>query len=101
MVDNGRSDGDDESNIDGDADGTRRAYEAPAHSESFLQHLESVSSSWPHDKNDDNYDELNIGDEDKRYKSGNDWGVCCTGEPSIDPSRMVQNVVIDGECDWM
>eukprot|EP00571_Detonula_confervacea_P005348 CAMPEP_0172314400 /NCGR_PEP_ID=MMETSP1058-20130122/22435_1 /TAXON_ID=83371 /ORGANISM="Detonula confervacea, Strain CCMP 353" /LENGTH=96 /DNA_ID=CAMNT_0013028259 /DNA_START=270 /DNA_END=557 /DNA_ORIENTATION=+ len=72
-------------------------YKPPAHSESFLRHLESVDSSWPFDPNDNN-DESDISRDEKTYKN-NDGGVRCTGEPAMDPSRMLQNIV-DGESDW-
>ena len=80
-------------------------YKPPAHSDSFLRHLESVKSSWPYDPNnsgDELDDDGRIDDENSnKYKSiSADGGVKCTGEPSIDPSRMLQSVV-DGENDWI
>ena len=57
---------------------TTKKYNPPSHSNDFLDHLQSVKSSWP----------------------DNDEGVYCTGEPSIDPSRILQSVVVDGESDW-
>ena len=60
-----------------------RQYTPPIHSESFLQHLENVKSSWLPDCSDA------------------DGGVPCVGEPTIDPSRMVQNAIVDGESNWI
>jgi len=54
---------------------TTKQYKPPSHSNDFLEHLQSVKSSWP----------------------DNEEGVHCTGEPSIDPSRILQSVVVDGE----
>ena len=78
-------------------------YKSPAHSESFLRHLESVKTSWPYDPNDGDSDDSEDGALDEKSdkcKSFYDGGVQCTGEPSIDPSRMLQ-VVLDGESDWI
>ena len=63
---------------------TTRLYTPPLHSESFLQHLENVKSSWKPDSSDDD-----VG------------GVPCFGEPTIDPSRMVQNSIVDGDSNWI
>ncbi len=99
--------------FDGDASGVNTSgneldckakqygFKPPAHSESFLLHLESVKSSWPHlsdsiDEEADAY--LNDKMDNTRYL--NDEGVRCAGEPSIDPSRMLQSVV-DYESDWI
>jgi hypothetical protein len=72
----------------------------PVHSESFLLHLESVKSSWPHlSGRIDEEDACRIdGMDNSKYL--NDEGVRCAGEPSIDPSRILQSVV-DGESDWI
>ncbi len=76
-------------------------FKPPAHSESFLLHLESVKSSWPHLS--DSFDEeaeAYLNDKMDNTRCLNDEGVRCAGEPSIDPSRMLQSVV-DGESDWI
>jgi hypothetical protein len=79
-------------------------FKSSGHSESFLLHLESVRSSWPrsgggyidHDASDKSHQEHEM------YDIGclNDGGVPCEGEPSIDPSRMMQGV-FDGESYWI
>lgn len=84
-----------------DSKAQRYGFEPPAHSESFLRHLASVKSSWPRisdsiDDESDTYLSDKIMDNSILY----DGGVCCAGEPSIDPSRMLQSVE-DGECDWI
>lgn len=84
---------DDTDENDIDSDGTRR-YTPPKHSEAFLRHLESVQSSWPY--NDDT--EEGVADETKDNNS--DYSVYCTGEPSIDPSRMLQSIS-DDDYDWI
>ena len=63
---------------------TQHSTMPPLHSESFLQHLENVKSSWKPDSSDDD-----VG------------GVPCFGEPTIDPSRMVQNFIVDGDSNWI
>lgn len=74
-------------------------YSPPKHSKEFLRHLESVKSSWPY--NDDDADKE---DEDDQIKddvlSNSEYGVYCTGEPSIDPSRMLQGISEDDQ-DWI
>mmetsp|Transcript_20266 Transcript_20266/g.42199 ORF Transcript_20266/g.42199 Transcript_20266/m.42199 type:complete len:177 (-) Transcript_20266:392-922(-) len=78
-------------------------YKPPQHSESFLRHLAQVKSSWPGDCDDiNNFDEEGVdssGINDKTIGkiSG---GVYCTGEPAMDPSRLVQTI-FDGESDWV
>ena len=57
-------------------------YQPPKHTSSFLEHLESVRSSWP--------------DTDGSSKEG----VDCTGEPSVDPSRTIQAAETD-DSNWM
>eukprot|EP00581_Thalassiosira_minuscula_P016189 CAMPEP_0183731342 /NCGR_PEP_ID=MMETSP0737-20130205/35148_1 /TAXON_ID=385413 /ORGANISM="Thalassiosira miniscula, Strain CCMP1093" /LENGTH=190 /DNA_ID=CAMNT_0025964049 /DNA_START=1 /DNA_END=573 /DNA_ORIENTATION=- len=81
-----------------DAKAKQYNYKPPTHDESFLAHLESVKSSWTYDEEED--DTTTTNDSDKPSNNNNDWGVRCTGEPSIDPSRMVQSVV-DGESNWI
>ena len=65
--------------IDGsDADSQ---YRPPKHTSSFLEHLESVRSSWPD-------------------SGSSKEGVDCTGEPSVDPSRTIQAAETD-DSNWM
>ena len=100
--------------FDGDASGVNTSgneldckakqygFKPPAHSESFLLHLESVKSSWPHlsDSIDEEADAYLLNDKLDNTRYLNDEGVRCAGEPTIDPSRMLQSVV-DGESDWI
>jgi hypothetical protein len=79
-----------------DSKARRYGFKPPAHSESFLTHLESVKSSWP--RITDSIDDES--DSEDNSRSHNDGGVRCAGEPSIDPSRMLHSVV-DGESDWI
>ena len=73
----------------------KQVYKPPGHSDSFLRHLEQVKSTWPSNTSDNNDDKLKTdANIDRNY------GVYCTGEPSIDPSRMIQ-AVSDGESDWI
>lgn len=64
-----------------DSKAKQYGYKSPSHSESFLKHLESVRSSWPYDPNDD----------ESAIEGSEKSCVPCTGEPAIDPSRMLQN----------
>ena len=83
---------DDTSNSDRDS--TIR-YSPPKHSKEFLRHLESVKSSWPYNDDED------VADQAKDdVLSNSEYGVYCTGEPSIDPSRMLQGISEDDH-DWM
>lgn len=82
-----------------DAKAKQYCYKPPTHSDSFLNHLESVKSSWPYDPNEDNEEISKTGTHE--FNNLSDGGVRCTGEPSIDPSRMLQSVVVDGEADWI
>ncbi|KAL7549373.1 hypothetical protein ACHAWF_012642 [Thalassiosira exigua] len=91
----GESGGDSSPNFDSEA--IRDGYSPPAHSEAFLRHLEDVRSSWPYDPEEDGISDTS---EEETVHSFTREGVQCTGEPSIDPSRMVQSVV-DGEFDWI
>ena len=76
---------------DKDSDGTGKySYSPTKHSEDFLRHLESVKSSWPYNE-EDVTEQTNI---------GSDYSVSCTGEPSMDPSRMLQNIS-DDDYDWV
>jgi len=68
-------------------------YNPPKHNDSFLRHLESVKSSWPFN------DKIDEDDADPTTKS-NKYRVYCTGEPSIDPSRMLQSIS-DDDYDWI
>lgn len=72
-------------------------YERPKHSDSFLKHLEAVKSSWPYDgaAKDGNKEQTASENE-----VASEEGVFCTGEPAMDPSRMVQGV-FDGESNWI
>ena len=110
-----RAEGDSANNVTNDTtvdaiiSSVRHNYKPPSHSNDFLKHLESVKSSWPYDDdgrnndkkegqdsdNNDNYD----GKRNETYKD--DGGVFCNGEPSIDPSRMLDSVIIDGESNWI
>ena len=67
-----------------DSKAKQYGYKSPSHSASFLKHLESVRSSWPYDPNDD-----------ESAIEGREKSVPCTGEPAIDPSRMLQ------DADWI
>mmetsp|Transcript_1675 Transcript_1675/g.2322 ORF Transcript_1675/g.2322 Transcript_1675/m.2322 type:complete len:135 (+) Transcript_1675:172-576(+) len=75
---------------DNDSKDTGR-YTPIKHSEEFLLHLESVKSSWPY-KDEDGTDQTS--------DSGSDYSVSCTGEPSMDPSRMLQSLT-DDDYDWV
>ena len=55
---------------------SKDSYKQPLFSESFRKHMETVNKSFP---------------------SNNGEGVDCTGEPSIDPSRMVMDNGLDSE----
>lgn len=72
-------------------------YKRPIHSEEFLRHLENVKSSWPC-KNYDTYKDDIV--DQKKFNSKSEYSVYCTGEPSIDPSRMLQSTS-DDDHDWM
>mmetsp|Transcript_10585 Transcript_10585/g.21350 ORF Transcript_10585/g.21350 Transcript_10585/m.21350 type:complete len:172 (+) Transcript_10585:655-1170(+) len=74
-------DGDDE-NDDPGSDTTSSDYKPPQHSSNFLQHLEQVRGAWPDKQEDD------------------EEGVECTGEPAVDPSRIVQ-AAPDDDSNWM
>ena len=103
------NDDDDEYNTD--ATYYRYNYTPPSHTNEFLKHLESVKSSWPNNNDDgrnnnkgedsDNNENLTdkINEIDKYINA--DGGVFCTGEPSIDPSRMLNSAIIDGESNWI
>ena len=54
-------------------------YEAPKFSKSFMQYMEKVRAEG-----------MGRGNKNKE-------GVDCTGEPSIDPSRLIQDDVLDSE----
>ena len=88
-------DDDKDENDEDNSEGTTQ-YSPPKHSESFLRHLESVKSSWPY--NDGSGED--VADQTKDVSSNSEDGVYCTGEPSIDPSRMLQSVS-DDDHDWM
>ncbi|KAL7448851.1 hypothetical protein ACHAWC_000977 [Mediolabrus comicus] len=80
-------------------DDTSNSYSPPKHSKEFLRHLESVKSSWPY--NDDSDKDKDVADQTKDgVLSNSEYGVYCTGEPSIDPSRMLQGISEDDH-DWM
>lgn len=86
-------------NDSSNTDSTMR-YSPPKHSKEFLRHLESVKSSWPYNDDADKEDE-DVADQAKDdVLSNSEYGVYCTGEPSIDPSRMLQGISEDGH-DWM
>ena len=102
------NDDDDEYNTD--ATYYRYNYTPPSHTNEFLKHLESVKSSWPknddgrnNNKGEDSSDNKeNLTDKINECKCINDdGGVFCTGEPSIDPSRMLNSAIIDGESNWI
>ena len=77
---------------DNDKDNEETGLYTPIkHSEEFLLHLESVKSSWPY-KNEDATDQTS--------DNGSDYSVYCTGEPSMDPSRMLQSLS-DDDYDWV
>jgi hypothetical protein len=78
---------------DKDSDGTGR-YNPPKHSEAFLRHLESVKLSWPY--NDNTAADV----ADHKIDNNSEYSVYCTGEPSIDPSRMLQSIS-DDDYDWI
>ena len=80
-------------------------YKPPIHSQSFIEHLESVKSSWPRDY-DSTVDASSDGgdcDQKEKYISDIDdyGGVYCVGEPSIDPSRVLDSTIVDGESNWI
>ena len=77
------------------SNGTCYHYNPPKHSESFLEHLNEVKKSWPNIA--DNLNELVNSTDDWPEQS---YGVSCTGEPAVDPSRQIQSI-LDGEPDWM
>ena len=66
-------------------------YNPTTHSEEFLRHLESVKSSWPYNGED-------VTDQTSDISS--DYSVTCTGEPAMDPSRMLQSLS-DDDYDWV
>ena len=77
---------------DKDRDATGKTLYTPTkHSEEFLRHLESVKSSWPYNGED-------VTDQTSDISS--DYSVQCTGEPSMDPSRMLQSLS-DDDYDWV
>lgn len=74
-----------------------RTYEPPKHSPAFLEHLNEVKNAWPSEQSSDD----EIRNENKNMQSDSTgYGVFCTGEPAIDPSRQVQSV-FDGDSDWI
>ncbi|KAL7473325.1 hypothetical protein ACHAXS_013781 [Conticribra weissflogii] len=78
-------------------------YKPPQHSEYFLKHLAQVKSSWPGDGDDTNNFDGGGVDSDGGYDKTTgkiSGGVYCTGEPAMDPSRVVQTI-FDGEADWV
>lgn len=85
-------------NDSSNTDSTMR-YSPPKHSKEFLRHLESVKSSWPYNDDADKEDE-DVADQAKDVLSNSEYGVYCTGEPSIDPSRMLQGLSEDDQ-DWI
>ena len=86
-------------NDSSNTDSTMR-YSPPKHSKEFLRHLESVKSSWPYNDDADKEDE-DVADQAKDDVLSNcEYGVYCTGEPSIDPSRMLQGISEDDQ-DWI
>lgn len=87
-------------NDSSNTDSTMR-YSPPKHSKEFLRHLESVKSSWPYNDVADKEDE-DVADQtkDNVVLSNSEYGVYCTGEPSIDPSRMLQGISEDDQ-DWI
>mmetsp|Transcript_22812 Transcript_22812/g.34572 ORF Transcript_22812/g.34572 Transcript_22812/m.34572 type:complete len:127 (+) Transcript_22812:78-458(+) len=78
---------------DDDSDGTGR-YTPTKHSEEFLRHLESVKSSWPYN------DDVDEDAADQTIDNNSDYSVYCTGEPCMDPSRMLQSIS-DDDYDWI
>ena len=77
--------------------GKERIYKPPKHSAAFLEHLNEVKNAWPCEKTSDDA----IPDDNNDMQSDSTgYGVYCTGEPSIDPSRQVQSI-LDGESDWI
>mmetsp|Transcript_4680 Transcript_4680/g.6827 ORF Transcript_4680/g.6827 Transcript_4680/m.6827 type:complete len:135 (+) Transcript_4680:129-533(+) len=78
---------------DNDSDGTGR-YTPTKHSEEFLSHLESVKSSWPYN------DDVDEDAADQTIDNNSDYSVYCTGEPCMDPSRMLQSIS-DDDYDWV
>lgn len=86
-------------NDSSNTDSTMR-YSPPKHSKEFLRHLESVKSSWPYNDVADKEDE-DVADQTKdNVLSNSEYGVYCTGEPSIDPSRMLKGISEDDQ-DWI
>lgn len=81
-----------------DAENKQYSYKPPKHSESFLEHLKEVKKAWPSEitSNEPGEDEAKNDD----ASDPSDYGVFCTGEPSIDPSRQIRSI-IDGESDWI
>jgi hypothetical protein len=71
---------------EGDEDGKKdekhnsKEYKPATFSKSFLAHMEQVKGGYSNSNN-----------------SNNEEGVDCTGEPSMDPSRMVQDDGLDSE----
>ena len=81
-----------------------KQYKPPTHSQSFIEHLESVKSSWPQDydsKVDASSDGGDCEQKEKHINIDDYGGVYCVGEPSIDPSRVLDSVIVDGESNWI
>ena len=73
-------------------------YSPPKHSKEFMRHLESVKSSWPYNDDDADNEDEDVADQTKDdVLSNSEYGVYCTGEPSIDPSRMLQGISEDDQ----
>ena len=79
------------------SNGTSNHYNPPKHSDSFLEHLNEVKKSWLNDADDLN-DVVNSTDDGP--EGSFNYGVVCTGEPAVDPSRQIQSI-LDGEPDWI
>jgi hypothetical protein len=91
-------------NSDGFPEGEQKFnYKPPKHSDSFLEHVKSVRSAWPSSEQaSDKSDDSNGAENDLNVSGSetNTFGVFCTGEPSVDPSRQIQSI-LDGESDWI
>ena len=71
-------------------------YQSPQHSEDFLEHLNKVKEVWPCEGSSDH----NYGKENDTEQSSTSYGVFCTGEPAVDPSRQIQSF-LDEESHWI
>lgn len=80
--------------------GQNYQYKPPKHSASFLEHLNIVKKSWPSDIGKENDNETENETENDFDSTSGGYGVFCKGEPSIDPSRQIQNI-FDGESEWV